>query len=66
VCRSAPGYSKVEIESIFARGNERWSAQDYRGHTLDIQYNGITQAVGVSAPGREALYFVAPGNKYRV
>ncbi|GFG33810.1 hypothetical protein Cfor_03510 [Coptotermes formosanus] len=60
VCRSAPGYSKVEIESIFARGNERWSAQDYRGNPLSIQYNGITQVIGVLATGREAVYFVAP------
>ncbi|KAJ9596346.1 hypothetical protein L9F63_012621, partial [Diploptera punctata] len=60
VCRSAPGYSKVEIESTFARGTERWSAQDYRGNSLSIQYNGITQAIGASAPGRDPVYFVAP------
>jgi hypothetical protein len=64
VCRSAPGYSKVEIESIFARGNERWSAQDYRGNSVSTQYNGITQVIGVLAPGREPVYFVAPGNDY--
>ncbi|PSN35327.1 Laminin subunit gamma-1, partial [Blattella germanica] len=60
VCRSAPGYSKVEIESMFARGADRWSGQDYRGNSLAIQYNGITQAIGASAPGRDPVYFVAP------
>ncbi|XP_069688400.1 laminin subunit gamma-1 [Periplaneta americana] len=60
VCRSAPGYSKVEIESIFARNKERWSAQDYRGNPLNTMYNGISQSIGVSAPGAESVYFVAP------
>ena len=62
VCRSAPGYSRVEIESTFARGTERWSGLDYAGNSVPIQYNGITQAIGVSAPGRDRVYFVAPGN----
>jgi hypothetical protein len=32
---------------------------------LSVQYNGITQVIGALAPGREAVYFVAPGNKLR-
>lgn len=51
---------------MFARNNERWSAQDYSGNPLKMQYHSITQAIGVSAPGREAIYFVAPGKQTAV
>ncbi|XP_067003262.1 laminin subunit gamma-1 [Anabrus simplex] len=60
VCRSAPGYSKVEIESIFARGTERWNAQTYNGAEAPVMFNSLTQVIGVSAPGRDPVYFVAP------
>nr|CAD7454512.1 unnamed protein product [Timema tahoe] len=60
VCDSAPGYSRVAIESVFARSNERWTAEEYSGRTLALQFNGITQTIGASAPGREAVYFAAP------
>nr|CAD7262431.1 unnamed protein product [Timema shepardi] len=60
VCDSAPGYSRVAIESVFARSNERWTAEEYSGRTLALQFNGITQTIGASAPGREAVYFSAP------
>ncbi|XP_046998702.1 laminin subunit gamma-1 isoform X2 [Schistocerca americana] len=59
-CESAPGYSKVTIESMFARNNERWSAQDYSGNPVKLLYHSITQSIGVNAPGRDPVYFVAP------
>uniref|UniRef100_A0A1B6D2A0 Laminin subunit gamma-1 n=1 Tax=Clastoptera arizonana TaxID=38151 RepID=A0A1B6D2A0_9HEMI len=60
VCRSAPGYSKVLIESMFARNNERWHGEDLQSHDIPMQYNGLTQTISLSAPGREAIYFLAP------
>ncbi|KAF4517691.1 hypothetical protein B566_EDAN016517 [Ephemera danica] len=60
VCQSAPGYSQVVIENNFARGAERWTAQEANGRSISMNFNGITQAIGVSAPGRDPVYFVAP------
>ncbi|XP_046665340.1 laminin subunit gamma-1 isoform X1 [Homalodisca vitripennis] len=60
VCRSAPAYSKVLVESMFARNNERWTGVDQQHNEIPLEYNGITQSIGVSAPGREPIYFVAP------
>ncbi|XP_054274289.1 laminin subunit gamma-1-like isoform X2 [Macrosteles quadrilineatus] len=60
VCRSAPGYSKVLVESMFARNNERWTAEDTQHSVIPMQYNGITQSIGVSSPSRDPVYFVAP------
>ncbi|XP_052121293.1 laminin subunit gamma-1 isoform X1 [Frankliniella occidentalis] len=60
VCQSAPGYSKVTIESAFARGNEKWTAEDVTAQPIPSEYNSITQTIGVSAPSRDPVYFVAP------
>ena len=52
----------VLLESIFARGNERWTAEEAYGRVgVPVQYNAVTQNIGVSAPGREPVYFLAPG-----
>ncbi|XP_034942261.1 laminin subunit gamma-1 [Chelonus insularis] len=59
ICRPASGYSKVLIESMFVRGNERWSA-NVAGNTLPLHYDAVTQTVSVSAPDRDNVYFVAP------
>lgn len=56
----------VLVESVFARNNERWTAEDDQHNPIAIQYNGITQAVGASALGAEKIYFVAPGMSHRV
>jgi len=52
----------VAIESMFVRGQERWTAQDAGGHSNSLTYNSLTQSVGVSAPGNIPVYFIAPGN----
>ncbi|ODN05380.1 Laminin subunit gamma-1 [Orchesella cincta] len=59
VCQSAPKYGQVLLESMFARGNERWAAEEY-GRTVPLQYNAFTQNIGVTAPGRAPVFFVAP------
>ncbi|XP_071445859.1 laminin subunit gamma-1 [Hetaerina americana] len=59
-CQSAAGYSQVVIESVFTRGLEHWTAEDYSGRSTKLQYNGVTQTVGVSSSGREPVYFLAP------
>ncbi|CAB3367583.1 Hypothetical predicted protein [Cloeon dipterum] len=60
VCQSAPGYSQLSIESAFARGQERWTAQDENGQSMSLSYNGLTQSIAVSASGNTPVYFVAP------
>ncbi|KAK0177645.1 hypothetical protein PV328_001679 [Microctonus aethiopoides] len=59
ICQPANGYSKVIIESMFVRGNERWSA-NVAGNNLPLQYDAVTQTVSVNAPDRDNVYFVAP------
>ncbi|XP_075230002.1 laminin subunit gamma-1 isoform X2 [Lycorma delicatula] len=60
VCHSAPGYSKVSIESMFGRHSERWIAEDTSHRNLSLQYISEQQVVSVMAPERENAYFVAP------
>ncbi|GLH05167.1 Netrin-A [Gryllus bimaculatus] len=60
LCSSAPGYSRVYIESIFARGTERWKSQDYHGKDVPLAFNSVTQVIGVKAPYKHPIYFVAP------
>lgn len=59
-CETAPGYSKVVLESMFARSNERWSAQDEHNRAINIQYHGVTQTIGAAAQSYETVYFLAP------
>ncbi|XP_018901355.2 laminin subunit gamma-1 isoform X1 [Bemisia tabaci] len=60
VCQSAPGYAKVEIESSFIRGNEKWSVEELNGPTSPAIYHNNLQAIEASAPGYLPVYFVAP------
>lgn len=60
LCSSAPGYARVFIESIFARGNERWRAQDYSGKDFPLRFNSVTQVIDVEAPYNNPVYFIAP------
>ncbi|KAL1130902.1 hypothetical protein AAG570_012143, partial [Ranatra chinensis] len=60
VCSLAPGYSKVIIQNNFARNNDKWTGYEKNVGQIPIQYNGVTQVIGISAPGRQPAYFVAP------
>lgn len=60
-CDSDPGYRRITYESSFTRDRERWTAVDHNDHIVPTQYNAITQNIAVSAPGREPIYFSAPG-----
>ena len=40
---------------------ERWTAVDLQDQTIPTQYNAIGQNIAVSAPGRDTIYFSAPG-----
>lgn len=59
-CSHASGYSRYQIESTFAKNNERWKAADEHGRNVPIQFNAMTNSIGVSAPGNEFVYFLAP------
>lgn len=49
------------IESGFVRGEERWEAVESTGRSVAVNYNAVTQSLAVSAPGRDKVYFRAPG-----
>lgn len=51
VCRPATGYSKVFMESMFVRGNERWSAS-VAGNPIPLHYDALTQMISVTALDR--------------
>ncbi|GJQ78719.1 putative laminin subunit [Trypoxylus dichotomus] len=59
-CSHAPGYSKYQIDSNFGKSSERWTAVDERGRSIPIQFNAMTNSIGVSSPGNEFVYFLAP------
>lgn len=59
VCQSAPSYSKFTIENSFTRGNDKWNAIELSGRNVVAVYNGIAQAIEVTAPATEPVYFVA-------
>ncbi|KAG7211484.1 hypothetical protein KM043_010758 [Ampulex compressa] len=58
-CRPATGYSKVLHESMFVRGNERWTAT-VAGNPIPLHYDALTQTVSVTALDRDNVYFMAP------
>lgn len=60
VCGPASGYSKVSIESMFARNGERWTAHTKLQKPVAIQYDSLTQVISVTSPDKEAVYFLAP------
>ncbi|KAH0945533.1 hypothetical protein HN011_010340 [Eciton burchellii] len=59
VCRPATGYSKLLIESMFVRGNERWSSS-VAGNLIPLHYDALTQTISVTALDRDNVYFLAP------
>ncbi|XP_050422694.1 laminin subunit gamma-1 isoform X2 [Adelges cooleyi] len=60
VCQSASGYSKVSVESVFARGSERWNGSDVYGRTILPVHSPFKQSLEISSPSREPVYFLAP------
>ena len=60
VCRSAGGYVRSTTESVFARSDEKWTALENSERPASLSYNSLLQNIGVSAPGRDAVHFVAP------
>ncbi|XP_060520359.1 laminin subunit gamma-1-like [Cylas formicarius] len=59
-CTSAMGYSKYAVESNFAKGIERWRAEDQFGRNIALKYESISQSIGVQSQDDEAVYFLAP------
>ncbi|XP_050538498.1 laminin subunit gamma-1, partial [Daktulosphaira vitifoliae] len=60
VCQSAPGYSRVSVESVFARSNERWNGSDVYGRSILPIHSPYKQSLEISSPSREPVYFLAP------
>ncbi|XP_050312344.1 laminin subunit gamma-1-like [Anthonomus grandis grandis] len=59
-CDSASGYSRYTLESSFAKGAEKWRAEDHNGRNVPIKYEAISQSIGVQAQDDEYVYFIAP------
>lgn len=59
ICRPATGYSRLLIESMFVRGNERWTA-NVAGNPIPLHYDALTQTISVTALDRDNVYFLAP------
>ena len=45
-------------------GSERWTAMTRSGQEVELQFNGVTEKIGVSSLDQEVVYFVAP-ERYR-
>lgn len=59
-CIPAPGYSRYQHESVFARNNERWGAVERNDKSVAVEYDKESQTIRVAALSDEAVYFVAP------
>lgn len=51
----------VSIESVFARGNERWNGTDKYGRTVLPVHSPFKQSLEISSPSKDPVYFLAPG-----
>ncbi|CAI6348984.1 unnamed protein product [Macrosiphum euphorbiae] len=60
VCQSASGYSRVSVESVFVRGNERWNGSDVFGRTVLPVHSPFKQSLEISSPSKDAVYLLAP------
>lgn len=60
LCATATGYSRTSHETLFVRGTDKWSA-NVAGNSVPVQYDSIAQAITVTAPDRDNVYFLAPG-----
>ncbi|CAG9761693.1 unnamed protein product [Ceutorhynchus assimilis] len=59
-CQSAPGYSRYALESSFAKGSEKWRAEDQYNRNIQTKYESISQSIAVQAQEEESVYFLAP------
>ncbi|XP_058793265.1 laminin subunit gamma-1 [Phymastichus coffea] len=59
LCSTASGYSRTNVETAFVRGTDKWSA-NVAGNNVPVQYDSIAQAITVTAPDRDNVYFLAP------
>ncbi|XP_063925380.1 laminin subunit gamma-1 isoform X2 [Zophobas morio] len=59
-CMPARGYSKLQTESVFSKNSERWRAEDEYRRSVDVEHVPLSHSIGVTAPGEEAVYFLAP------
>lgn len=41
-------------------GHDEWSGQTRAGEDVTLEFNGITEKIGISAPSVDATYFLAP------
>ncbi|XP_054719317.1 laminin subunit gamma-1-like, partial [Uloborus diversus] len=60
ICRSAPGYSALSIDSMFTRDKDKWQAVDYNAREIPSKFNPSSQNIEVSAISRDPVYFIAP------
>lgn len=51
----------VSVESVFARGNERWNGSDQYGRTILPVHSPFKQSLEISSASRDSVYFLAPG-----
>ncbi|ENN81832.1 hypothetical protein YQE_01771, partial [Dendroctonus ponderosae] len=59
-CKPAIGYFKYLVESTFAKGSDKWTAEDERGKSHQLKFERISQSIGVQSDGHESIYFIAP------
>lgn len=53
----------VSVESVFARGNERWNGSDQYGRTVSPVHSPFKQSLEISSQSKDAVYFIAPGKR---
>lgn len=63
-CSSSPGYSRERIESSFDRDTERWTGQDSRGNTAQVQYNSVSRNLGATSVDRDRFVYLIAPEKY--
>ena len=50
ICEVAQGFTVKVIESEFTSGKQKWKGEDRDGEHVAIQYNGLTESIGISGP----------------
>ncbi|KAI1289518.1 Laminin subunit gamma-1 [Halotydeus destructor] len=59
VCESDNDYLKTNVESMFMRDSEGWTAMTRSGMEVPFNYNSMTKTIGVTSSGREDIFFIA-------
>lgn len=52
----------MSVESVFARGSERWNGSDYYGRTVLPAHSAFKQSLEITSQSNDPVYFLAPGN----